>query len=133
MIPFVQPIMNSTSNAITHIKPSQIMFGNIIDLDENILTTPSVLEPLTDLPSAVQSMIDTQDSLISTATFLLHDSDQRRLSLHEGPDPDLPAGTYVLIQYSGQPPSRLHTPCMLLVKAAKGPRRQCQANALHLA
>ena len=109
------------------------MFGNIIDLDENILTTPSVLDPLTDLPSAVQSMIDTQDSLISTATFLCHDSDQRRLSLHEGPDPDLPAGTYVLIQYSGQPPSRLHTPCMLLVKAAKGPRRQCQANALHLA
>ena len=110
MIPFVQRIMNSTSNAITHIKPSQIMFGNIIDLDENILTIPSTLEAITDLPSAVQSMMDVQESLISTATSLRNEADQRRLSLHVTPDPDLPAGSYVLIQYAGQPPSRLHTP-----------------------
>ena len=110
MIPFVQRIMNSTSNAITHIKPSQIMFGNIIDLDENILTAPSVLQTAIDLPSAVQSMIEVQDSFISTATSLRNEADQLRLSLHASPDPDLPAGTYVLIQYTGQPPSRLHTP-----------------------
>lgn len=44
-LPFVQRIMNTTPNSITKIKPAQILFGNLIDLDENILTpTPELLD-----------------------------------------------------------------------------------------
>ena len=57
MIPFVQRIMNTTSNAITPIESSKIMFDNVINLDENILS-PSTPGPSNlDLPLAVQEMI----------------------------------------------------------------------------
>ena len=108
MIPFVQRIMNSTSNAITHIKPSQIMFGNIINLDESILG-PSSTTTNDDLPTSVQEMITMQNSLIEKATSLREVSDNQRLSNHDLPLSDYAPGTLVLIQYAKQPPTRLHT------------------------
>ena len=108
MIPFVQRIMNSTSNAITHIKPSQIMFGNIINLDESILG-PSSTTTNDDLPTSVQEMITMQNSLIEKATSLRKVSDNQRLSNHDLPLSDYAPGTLVLIQYAKQPPTRLHT------------------------
>ena len=109
MIPFVQRIMNSTSNAITSIKPSQIMFGNVINLDENILFPPTPGSINLDLPLSVQEMIQVQDSLIKRATSLRQIADDKRISNHELPSSDFAPGTLVLIQYATQPPTRLHT------------------------
>jgi hypothetical protein len=108
MIPFVQRIMNSTSNVVTNIKPAQIMFGNIINLDEGILSAPTPGN-IADLPEAVRAMIEMQDSLIARSTSLRLAADEKRLAAHDLPDPDLPPGTFVLIQYATQPPTRLHT------------------------
>ena len=109
MIPFVQRIMNSTSNAITHIKPSQIMFGNVINLDEGILTSPTPGVEDSDLPAIVQSMIKMQELLINRSTALRLLADQRRLANHDLPESDFAPGSLVLVQYTNQPPTRLHT------------------------
>ena len=109
MIPFVQRIMNSTSNSIASIKPSQIIFGNVIKLDENILSPPTPGPANLDLPLAVQEMIQIQDTLIKRATSLRQTADNHRLNNHELPSSDFAPDTLVLIQYATQPPTRLHT------------------------
>jgi Chromo (CHRromatin Organisation MOdifier) domain len=109
MIPFVQRIMNSTANAITHIKPAQIMFGNLVNLDEGILTSPSPASDDTDLPATVQAMIQMQETLISRSNTLRQAADKRRLAEHSLPPSDFAPGTLVLVQYAQQPPTRLHT------------------------
>ena len=109
MIPFVQRIINSTSNSITSIKPAQIMFGNVINLDESILSPPTPGPDNVDIPSAVQEMIQIQDALIQRSTSIRQTSDERRLATHDLPTADFAPGTLVLIQYATQPPTRLHT------------------------
>ena len=106
MIPFVQRIINSTSNAITSIKPSQIMYGNVINLAENILSPPTLGPSYLDLPLPVQEMIQIQDTLIKRATSLRQTADDHRLNNHELPSSDFAPGTLVLIQYATQPPTR---------------------------
>ena len=85
------------------------MFGNVINLDENILFPPTPGSINLDLPLSVQEMIQVQDTLIKRATSLRQIADDKRINKHELPSSDFAPGTLVLIQYATQPPTRLHT------------------------
>ena len=107
-LPFVHRIINATPNTVTKIKPSQILFGNLIDLDENILTpTPDILAEAS-LTETTDKMIRTQEQLIDRSTKFRRLADSTRLANHDLPDKDFSPGTFVLIQYTSQPPSRVH-------------------------
>ena len=109
-LPFVQRIMNATPNSVTKVKPAQILFGNLIDLDENILTpTPELLDDAS-RTDATDRMIQVQEELIGRSTKFRRLADSTRLANYDLPDKDFTPGTFVLIQYASKAPSRLHTP-----------------------
>ena len=109
-LPFVQRIMNATPNSVTKIKPAQILFGNLIDLDENILTpTPEIPDTLS-RTEETDRMLEVQEELISRATKYRKLADSTRLANYDLPDKDFAPNTFVLIQYVTKAPSRLHTP-----------------------
>ena len=74
------------------------MFGNVINLDENILSPITPGPSNLDLPLAVQEMIQIQDTLIKRATSLRQTADDHRLNNHELPSSDFASGTLVLTQ-----------------------------------
>ena len=116
-LPFVQRIYNASRNEHLGASPAQILFGNAIDLDRNILFTQT-LPPRNDreiqLSEWVGNMLISQNKIIHTAqqTQLQHDVE------HLQSKPDKPTvfetQSLVLVAYPmtrmGQhPPTKLHT------------------------
>jgi hypothetical protein len=117
-IPLVQRIVNSEWVESTEVSPAQIIFGNSINLDNNIFlpNKPEVKEGDPDsittrkLSSWVMKMLNLQKNIINIAQ-----ASQEKLHIkyynekcNKIPD-DFAVGSYVLINYGDEkPPSKLH-------------------------
>ena len=111
-LPFVQRILNSSYSDRLKISSSQLLFGNVLNLDRGIFLPiaeriPSS-KPLSQITSDLLLM---QDNLLKASakellrTDLLHMTSKEQ-SMHK----EYPVGSYVLVHYrTGLPPTRLHT------------------------
>ena len=62
-LPFLMRISNTTKNTVTGIASAQLLFGNVIDLDEGILLPRTERPKFASLTDASAEMIKTQDEL----------------------------------------------------------------------
>ena len=108
-LPFVMRILNTTKNSVTGIAPAQLLFGNTIDLDEGILLPRSERPTFATLTDATTDMINTQDELCQRAAALRRAADDIHIASQDKIITIFETGTYVLIQYTDRPPTRLHT------------------------
>ena len=108
-LPFVMRILNTTKNAVTGLAPAQLLFGNVIDLDEGILLPRSERPQFQSLLDATNDMIQTQDELCQKAAELRRSSDELHLASQNDNITTFEIGSYVLVKYTDQPPTRLHT------------------------
>ena len=116
-LPFVQRIYNASRNEHLGASPAQILFGNAIDLDRNILFTQD-LPPVNDreiqLSAWVSSMLISQHQIIHAAqqTQLQHDvehlqSKPNKPTVFE--DQSLVLVAYPITRMGQHPPTKLHT------------------------
>jgi hypothetical protein len=101
-LPFVQRILNSNYSDRLKIFASQLLFGNIVNLDRGIFLPiderPTKSKPLT------KHMSDTRSAKELLRTDLLH------MTSKEQDLTEFEPNSCVLVHYrSGAPPSRLHT------------------------
>jgi hypothetical protein len=109
-IPFVQRIINSTPNQKTGISPSQLLFGNMIDLDRSIIV-PYPERKDHDVPTnkILAQMLVTQDRLSAVTREIQHREDQIHMESVSIPVTIFETGSFVLVHRRDGLPSRLHT------------------------
>jgi hypothetical protein len=86
-LPFVQRIINASVHASTGASPASLLFGNTVRLDKGILL------PSPEVPS----------TLIPASTKVAE------MSVVSGTQTSFAVDSFVLVQYSSAPPTRLHT------------------------
>ena len=111
-LPFVQRILNSNYSDRLKISASQLLFGNMLNLDRGIFLPkeeqiPSV-KPLSKYASRLLNM---QTNLLNaSAKELLRTDLLHQTSTEQFQHKDFIVDSYVLVHYrTGAPPSRLHT------------------------
>ena len=109
-IPFVQRIINATPNHKTGISPSQLLFGNMIDLDRSIIV-PYPERKDYDIPTnkILAQMIATQDRLSLLTKEIQQKEDQIHMESISLPITVFEPGSFVLVHRREGLPSRLHT------------------------
>ena len=110
ILPFVQRILNSSINSRMKVSPAQLMFGNSIDLDRDILLPADEhLLPAKSLTRSLDQMLQTQQNLTRIARELLIQSDkEHNEEIHESLT-EFAIGSFVLAQPRTQPATRMHT------------------------
>ena len=110
ILPFVQRILNSSINSRMKVSPAQLMFGNSIDLDRDILLPADEhLLPAKSLTRSLDQMLHTQQNLTRIARELLIQSDkEHNEEIHESLT-EFAIGSFVLAQPRTQPATRMHT------------------------
>ena len=109
-LPFVQRIINASVHASTGASPASLLFGNSVSLDKGILLpSPEVTTTLTSASTKVADMIRTQESLMTQAATRLRAADDLHLATHSVPITTFAVDSFVLVQYTSTPPTRLHT------------------------
>ena len=108
--PFLQRILNTTINDRTKVSPAQLLYGNAINMDEEILIPRGEVN-LTPENIVISStnMIQIQSDLIGIAARILKESDDEH---NEKQNPDVTqfeVGSYVLVTQCTQPETRMHT------------------------
>ena len=111
-LPFVQRILNSNHSDRLKISASQLLFGNVLNLDRGIFL-PVAERIVSDKPLSrhMSNLLKMQDSLLKASAKELLRTDQLHISAKQIQTPkEYPIGSYVLVHYrSGSPPTRLHT------------------------
>jgi hypothetical protein len=109
-LPFVQRIINASVHASTGASPASLLFGNKVMLDKGILLPPPEV-PTTLIPAStkVADMILTQDTLMAQAATRLRTADDAHLATHTVAITAFAVDSFVLVQYTSAPPTRLHT------------------------
>ena len=111
-LPFVQRIINSNHSDRLKISASQLLFGNVLNLDRGIFL-PVAERFVTDKPLSthMSKMLKMQDSLLKASAKELLRTDLLHVSAKQLQTPKVyPINSYVLVHYrSGSPPTRLHT------------------------
>ena len=111
ILPFVQRILNSSINDRMKVSPAQLMFGNAIDLDRDILIPADEhLLPAKSLTRSLDSMLHTQQNLIRISRELLLQSDKEHNEEFRESITEFAIGSFVLAQPRTQPATRMHTP-----------------------
>jgi Chromo (CHRromatin Organisation MOdifier) domain len=105
----IAPLTFDGFGAVTGIAPAQLLFGNVIDLDEGIFLPRTERPQSASLTDASAAMIKTQDELCRRAAELRRQADNDRLASHDKVITIFETGTYVLIQNVDQPQMRFHT------------------------
>ena len=109
-IPFVQRIINATPNQKTGISPSQLLFGNMIDLDRSIIVPyPERNDYDTPTNKILAQMIATQDRLSLLTKEIQQKEDQIHMESISLPLTVFELGSFVLVHRREGTPSRLHT------------------------
>ena len=113
-IAMIQRIINTAVHSSTGHSPAQIIYGNRVNLDRNIIMPFEVAESAVALPLYVNKMQQLQRKIVATAVVSqllkdnVHKADFTKLPT------EYPVGTYVLAQYpEGRmgrlPPTKFHT------------------------
>ena len=112
LLPFVQRILNSNYSGRLNISASQMLFGNMLNLDKGIFTPISEHSSSSkSLSKYMSDLLAIQDNLLKASakellrTDLLHKTTKEQ-NVHKEYLPN----SYVLVHYrTGLPPTRLHT------------------------
>ena len=110
MLPFVQRILNSTVNDRMKVSPAQLIYGNSIDLDANILLPRDEIDlDFHSLSKSTDTMLTLQDELIQITACLLKESDDIHNAQQSPNITQFGVDTYVLVQQRTTPETRMHT------------------------
>ena len=104
-LPIAQRIMNASINESTGVSPSQLMYGNAIDLDRNLFhfRLPSTVTQ-SSYSEWANDMLATQKRLLAFAEANLIYKDQKHMAQPTEQPTVFPVGTYVLL---APPPSNM--------------------------
>jgi Chromo (CHRromatin Organisation MOdifier) domain len=112
-LPFVQRIINSNYSDRLKISASQLLFGNVLNLDRGIFLPEAerLVAETKPLSRHMSKMLKMQDSLLKASAKELLRTDLLHVSAKQLQTPtEYPIDSYVLVHYrSGHLPSRLHT------------------------
>ena len=108
----VQRIMNSSFSDRTKLAPSQLLFGNALDLNRGIiLPQRESLQGNQPLSEYMAKLVAMQESLILIARKNIVFTDAIHMGEYKPQRTDHMPDSYVLVKYrEGSAPSRLHTP-----------------------
>ena len=107
-LPLVQRILNADVKEALGVSPSQILFGNSIQLDRGILL-PNMPNQSFTLSDWMNKMLQAQSEILHIARKTLEARDDFHMSKHHGNPTTYPVNSYVLVDYINQPPTTLHT------------------------
>ena len=125
-LPLVQRIMNASTHSSTGVSPAQIVYGNAVKLDRNLLPlehTPHSTNP----HEYIADLVKIQKEILKIAIRNQEETDLFHLSQRGGKEiTEFPPNSYVLVNYEGEghkPPTKLHTNLRGPVKviSSKGP------------
>ena len=110
ILPFVQRILNSTVNDRMKVSPAQLVYGNAIDIDANILLPRDEIDlnPLT-ATTSTNNMLKMQDELIKITAQFLKESDDRHNAQQSTEITEFPPNSYVLAKQRTSPDTCMHT------------------------
>jgi hypothetical protein len=111
-LPFVKRIMNSQVHSSIGVSPSQIIFGNSVNLDTNILVPPET--PVRGTNSTYNEYIDKMLTYQSYIIDLAQKQQEQTDSFHIAKRQseiltEFPINSYVLCEYEVKKPSKFHT------------------------
>ena len=111
-LPLVQRIMNASTHRSTGFQPAQIVFGNAVNLERNLL--PLEHPPNNTNPHEyLDELMRVQREIIEIARRNQEKTDLFHLSQRGGKEiTEFPPDSYVLVNYEGEghrPPTKLHT------------------------
>jgi hypothetical protein len=114
-LPLVQRIINATTHESIGVSPAQLLFGNAVHLDRNLVSAAHVApsDNNTTYQQWTDKMLATQSKLIDIAVNLQKKKDNEHLRSFDGIPTEFPINSYVLIQYpktafGHKPPTKLH-------------------------
>ena len=110
-LPLVQRIINSKVHLTTGVSPAQLLFGNAIDLDDQLLHEPSTVLK-TSVSQWADKMLSKQKQIISLAQQLQAKQDEQHMSsANMKVDDDaidlFPVNSFVLVEYPNRPKHKL--------------------------
>ena len=120
-LPLVQLIMNASVHKAIGVSPAQIIFGNAVQLDRQILPMPDEVSNPTSYKQHLQNMLEAQSEIIRIAQKNQKDSDDFQIAKRTRDNKrkfggkeitEFPINSYVLVNYEGEdnkPPTKLHT------------------------
>jgi hypothetical protein len=104
--------MNASTHSSTGVSPAQIVYGNAVKLDRNLLPlehTPHSTNP----HEYIADLVKVQKEILNIAIRNQEETDLFHLSKRGGKEiTEFPPNSYVLVNYEGEghkPPSKLHT------------------------
>lgn len=117
-LPLVQRILNAKRNRVTGLSPAQLLFGNAIDLERDVLqgSQDAVHQGTHSGRQYFQRLLGVQAALIAIARERQLAIDQQHVDERTAPDAiPFMVGDLVLAQYPNgamgpRPPTKLHTP-----------------------
>ena len=106
-LPLVMRIINTTTSALTTVRPCDILYGKAINPDRGIFLPMDERVGVTTPPEHLQKLTEVQEHLIELARTKLrrHDEEHRALADTQVPT-DFPIGSHVLLSYTDRPPTR---------------------------
>ena len=112
-LPLVQRIMNASVHNTLGVSPAQIVFGNAVRLDSNLLPTRPIMHS-SKVHEYLEGLLETQKDIMQIALRNQMESDQFHIATRGGKKgiTEFPINSYVLVNYEGnehRPPSKLHT------------------------
>ena len=111
-LPMVQRIMNTSFSDRTKLAPSQLLFGNALDLDRGIiLPSRESVQGNQPLSEYMDKLVSLQEKLILIARKNIVFTDAIHMGEYKPQRTDYRPDSYVLVKYrEGSAPTRLHTP-----------------------
>ena len=110
-LPLVQRIMNASIHGTIGVSPAQIVFGNAVQLDRQLI--PTVVDESKTYHEHLQKLLKAQQEIIEIAVRNQMEIDQFHIASRGGKSiTEFPINSYVLVNYENEqhrPPSKLHT------------------------
>ena len=112
-LPLVQRIINSKVHLTTGVSPAQLLFGNAIDLDDQILNSPSESNSTTTISDWADKMLTKQKQIITLAQKYQMEHDEHHLLTkvtevkNNNVIEEFPINSFVLVEYPNRPPHKL--------------------------
>ena len=120
-LPLVQRILNASVHKSIGVSPSQIVFGNSVQLDRQILPLPTDVRPQQTYHKYLEDMMQAQSEILEIAKRNQQESDDFQIAKRNKSNKrkfgteeitEFPINSYVLVNYEGEehkPPTKLHT------------------------
>ena len=120
-LPLVQRILNASIHKAIGVSPAQIVFGNAVQLDRQILPLPEEIHSEKSYQQYLVEMLEAQSNILKIATATQKKSDSFQIAKRNKTNKrkfgkegitEFPINSYVLVNYEGEdnkPPTKLHT------------------------